>query len=153
MTSRDARCVSLKQLSYKFEEKIRRGSGIRIRPGEGRWSYDAYQKQWFGGAYRTIQKTLHGRYAPMTDEHKKSCSDLIWRELPILTVDRFDDAVGDIIDHISDNFKVSVGHAQKLVSILAKYAFVVYQLNSSSLPEVWREFVRLNQCRLLVPYR
>lgn len=134
---------SLKELSLQFENRIRTRNRIRIRPPG--------QREWFNGAYSTIRMALwHAQ--PMPLAQRDSCSEILWRELPAIDdPDNFDSAVKRIILKISEANGITIGCAQKLVSILGKYAFVVYQLDPSCLPKEWCSFVKLNAKKLLVP--
>ena len=135
--------MSLKQLSMRFEERIRDRNRIWIRPPN--------RLEWFRGAYSTIQRVLRNGFVPLNDDQKEICSQFLWAELPRLHPANFDAGARDIMENIRTDYGLSIGHAQKLISIFCKYAFVVYHIDTTALTKDWREFIQSTQRQLLVP--
>ncbi len=109
------------------------------------------QNSWFTGAYSTISRTLCGDYKPLSAHEKASCQSLLMKTLPGLIDCSFDSALQDLIKKVSSEYKLSIGHSQKLVGILSKYAFTVYRAYPDQLPENWRKFAEKNALILPVP--
>jgi hypothetical protein len=106
---------------------------------------------WFGGAYSTICRTLHHGFSPFTDAQIDDCSKILSRELPALTADSFDASLRNLVKDISNRFSVSIGHAQKLISIIIKYAYASHLANNAALPREWSTLIQSSEFLLPVP--
>jgi hypothetical protein len=132
-----------KALSEKFIHQICGANRIKLRPFS--------EKRWFSGAYSTIQRTLSKGFKPLNSENREACRKQLFEGLKTLTPDNFDEEMKSLIGALSKNFKISVGHAQKLVSILLKYAFVTIQCDDKSVPDEIAKLVASSADRFPVP--
>jgi hypothetical protein len=133
----------LKQLATNFIDQLKARNKVDLLP----WD----KRRWFRGAYSTIQRTLRGGFSPLSTKQKCDCADLLSREIPALAGREFDLKLKSLVHRTADEFKLSVGHAQKLISILTKYATACHMHSSLSVPEGWRSLVDSNFDHLPVP--
>jgi len=116
------------------------------------------EQAWFMSAYYTFQRTLWGVFSPLTDDQKNRARDLVFRQLPHLENDsvQFKKAWSALLQRLitlsqqpNGSNGISLGHAQKLVSIILKYAYVADRLEKSDLPTSLRMMVQ--NCRKHLP--
>jgi hypothetical protein len=107
------------------------------------------EQEWFRGAYSTIQMPFHGNSLDCKD--KKECAKVLTKSLLSLKKKTFDKEVSSLITKLSNRFHISIGEAQKIVSIFCKYAFCVFHTEPEELPEKWVSFVKRHQNNFLVP--
>lgn len=125
-------------------------SGLR------RFDHDA----WFTDAYFTIQRTLHHGYVPLSPTQKTKLRDLLFAKLPELKARDFDIQWENLLRSVirlsgaNGRGSLSFGHAQKIASIIVKYAYVAWALADKkdfSLPQRWNEMIERCQARLPIP--
>lgn len=140
---------SLASLSNDFIKQLNSINKITIIPQN--------KTDWFGGAYSTIKRTLRKvpsdsyPYSTLSPDAQKACADNLWRAIPRIPSMDFDAKMGELIKNISARYALSVGHSQKLISILCKYAFASYNTDKTSLDIEWARFASENSESLLVP--
>jgi hypothetical protein len=139
---KDLRRKELVKLCQRFLEQVRERNRIQLVP----FSID----RWFRGAYSTIQRTLKGPYEPISQNDKRRCANLLVNNLTT-PADEFDRRLEKLLSDLAKEFSISYGHAQKLVSIMGKYAFVVYYAQPACLPKEWKSLVEAHQSLLPVP--
>ena len=133
----------LEHTSIRFIEQIRKGNRIKLVPFD--------EKEWFRGAYSTLQRTLRDGYKPLSSAQKESCREFCIQRLLRLKSASFDKCLEQLIKDLSSQYSISIGHSQKLLSIITKYAFAVYHGFPQKLPVKWSEFVASNKRSLPVP--
>jgi len=106
---------------------------------------------WFRGAYATIQRTLRDGFAPLSIDEKKRCSEMLFSGIAGLGVCSFDQELRQLIVETAREFSLSIGHAQKLLSILCKYALASYLVDPLRLPPRWGELMTNHEMRLPIP--
>jgi len=131
-----ARCM-------RFIEQIKLRNKITLIP--------YCEEKWFQGAYSTIQRTLRDSYKPLSANQKVLCGDIAIGGICNLKAGSFDDECRNLINLISRKFHLSIGHAQKLISILMKYAFCVYHTKPNELPGKWQRIAQDCKGQLLAP--
>ena len=133
----------VKSLFEDFAIRLKRSNKIKLLP----FSED----EWFRGAYSTIQRTLHHGFAPLSDNDWKNCRNHLFLEIPKLSGENFDDALKKLIILTAQKFKISIGHSQKLISILTKYAVTYYHCSNGQLPDNWKALIDDHLEELPVP--
>lgn len=126
-----------------FIIQLKRRNKITLLPWE--------QDRWFRGSYSTIQRTLRNGFSPLSDDQKTKCAELLFSELQKLKSDGFDKGIESLILRISSDFSLSVGHAQKLVSITTKYAAACNARSDGGMPDALKSMVKSNYDLLPVP--
>lgn len=107
------------------------------------------ESEWVRGTYSTIQTPFRGN--PLDSKGKKECAEVLTKGLLSLKKRTFDKEVSSLITKLSESFDISIGQAQKIVSIFCKYAFCVLHANPEELPEKWVSLVKKHQDNFLVP--
>jgi len=143
LNTRFLNSMSLKSLSNIFIKKIQRDNRICLIPFS--------ESEWFRGAYSTIQRTLHDGYIPLESQQKEACQRYVNMGLLALRAHDFDCGLKQLILGIAKNYHLSIGHSQKLVSILSKYAFCVYYADRNCIPKDWSKFIESCETKLPVP--
>lgn len=131
------------QLFTAFIDQLKIRNRINIVPFD--------KRRWFRGAYSTIQRTLRDGFSPLSKEGKDACADMLFKEIPRLSGKGFDANLQSLILKTAAEFKVSIGHAQKLISILIKYAAACAVSSKGQLPEDWKSLVQSEAERLPLP--
>jgi len=127
----------------EFIHKIKENNHILLTP--------FCEQEWFRGAYSTIQRTLHGAYRPLDVKAKNECSRFLTEGLLSIGKNTFDNEFKELILKLSKDFKISIGHSQKITSIFAKYVFCVFHARCEELPQKWIEFAKKHITNLPVP--
>lgn len=109
------------------------------------------RQEWFRGAYSTIQRTLRDNFSPLSEANKSKCADMLFQEIPRLSGQDFDQKLKSLILKTAQDFNVSIGHSQKLISILTKYAVACHRNFEAQIPEDWKSFAQSEFGRLPVP--
>lgn len=109
------------------------------------------RQEWFRGAYSTIQRTLRDNFPPLSEANKSKCADMLFQEIPRLSGQDFDQKLKSLILKTAKDFNVSIGHAQKLISILTKYAAACHRHPDAQMPEDWKSFAQSEFGRMPVP--
>lgn len=132
------------QLGREFLDRLKkRKPPIVLVPfNEGRW---------FQGAYSTIQRTLRDGFDRLSDAQKDECSARLFKGIPMLGAQSFDQELRQLVLGLAEDFSLSVGHSQKLVSILCKYSFAVHIGCSSQVPLRLGELVTQHEFEIPVP--
>jgi hypothetical protein len=134
---------TMEQLYNAFIEQLKARNRIHLLPFN--------KQQWFRGAYSTIQRTLRDGFSPLVEEDKKVCADLLFMQIPRLSGQHFDANLQNLILKTAQDFNVSIGHAQKLISILTKYAAACHLHPGAQMPDDWKSFAQSEFGRLPVP--
>jgi hypothetical protein len=135
--------VDLKALSNEFIRQIHEGSCISLTP--------FCENCWFAGAYSTIRRTLHTDFEPLSAENLTACRELLFLKLKQLKPDDFDAGIKELIEAVADKFGLSIGHGQKLASILLKYAFAAAKSGGAGLPNELSRLVSSTSALFPVP--
>mgnify|MGYP006983099165 CR=1 FL=1 len=135
--------ISIAALGEKFVHQLLKRNRIRLLPFD--------RREWFRGAYSTIQRTLRNEFRPLSAEQKMQCVETIFSRIAALRAEQFDADLQALLVELSTEYAISLGHAQKLVSILIKYTFVCCEMREAHVPEPLRVFVQTNKARLPVP--
>ncbi|GEM_PF-1259778 len=106
---------------------------------------------WFIKAYSTIQRTLCDGISPLSIEQKEQCKNMLFTAIPAIGITNFDQNLKSLILNTSNNFSLTIGQAQKLVSILCKYAFTYHLSAPSTLPPEWSNLVKNSGSQIPVP--
>lgn len=130
---------TIEQLFTDFINQLKLRNRISLQPFD--------QQKWFQGAYSTIQRTLRKEFKPLSRDEKATCAKLLFSEIPLLSGQNFDVNLKNLILQIATEFNVSIGHAQKLISILAKYAAACH----GEIPQDWKSLIHSEFERLPVP--
>lgn len=109
------------------------------------------RQEWFRGAYSTIQRTLRDNFSPLNEAKKSECANLLFQKIPRLSGQDFDQKLKSLIRETAKDFKVSIGHSQKLISILTKYAAACHRHSEAKMPKDWKSFAQSEFGRLPVP--
>lgn len=139
----DPKTATHKQLGEHFIIQIANRNRIVLSPFD--------KAHWFSGSYSTIQRTLRNGFSPLTDKQKTNCAKLLFCNIPALRVGEFDKKLRDLVEQVAHDYCLSKGHAQKLVSILCKYAVAVHFAKLVDLPCDWQNLVSTHAERLPVP--
>jgi hypothetical protein len=131
------------ELFAAFIRQLKERNRIQLLPFD--------QQTWFLGAYSTIQRTLRNCFSPLTDLQKAECADFLFRQIVRLPGKNFDSKLQKLILQTAKDFKVSIGHAQKLISILTKYAAACHGRPAGKVPEDWKALAQSEFERLPVP--
>lgn len=126
-----------------FIEQLKARNKIKLLPFN--------MERWFSGSYSTIQRTLRGSFSPLSNADKSKCADILFREIPRLSGKNYDSKLKFLILNTAKDFNLSIGHAQKLVSILTKYAAACYNYPDARVPEDWKSFAQFEFGNLPVP--
>lgn len=140
--------------AIRGESKNKRGEATYKGPDIGLFD----EQTWFTGAYYTFQRTLWGEFSPLTEDQKKRAQEVVFKQLPRLESDpaQFKKAWSALLQRLialsnqpNGSHGISLGHAQKLVSIIVKYAYVAEQLDNPKLPKDLGMMVQ--SCRNVLP--
>jgi len=94
---------------------------------------------------------LHTDYSPLSDDQKKSCRMELFSRISGLVLSNSGEELDKMITHFSSKYKISIGHSQKLISIIIKYAYVANHIKCDDVPKDVKEFVSNNICHLPIP--
>lgn len=133
----------IEQLFADFLSQLREKNRIKLVPFD--------EQRWFRGAYSTIQRTLRDEFKPLTEDSKVSCASVLFKDIPKLKGNVFDQNLKDLILKTAKDFNVSIGHAQKLISVLTKYAAACHHHSDSQVPDDWKKLVQSKLGRFPVP--
>jgi hypothetical protein len=134
---------TIEQLFAAFTAQLKARNRISLLPFN--------RQEWFRGAYSTIQRTLRGNFSPLIEEDKRKCAGLLFREIPLLSGRDYDQKLKSLILKTAQDFKVSIGHSQKLISILTKYSAACHQHPKAQMPDDWKSLAQTEFGRLPVP--
>jgi hypothetical protein len=134
---------TLEQLHNAFIEQLKARNRIHLLPFD--------KQHWFLGSYSTIQRTLRDGFSPLSIAEKDACADLLFSEVPRISEVDFDSKLKELVLRVAQDFKVSIGHAQKLISILMKYAAACCGHADAHLPDDWKSFAQSESGRMPVP--
>ena len=134
---------TMEQLYNAFIEQLKARNRIHLLPFN--------KQQWFRGSYSTIQRTLRGSFSPLSETEKDACANLLFTEVPRISGENFDSKLKALILKTAKDFNVSIGHAQKLISILTKYAAACHRHPAAQMPKDWKSFAQSELGRLPVP--
>lgn len=130
-------------LCSRFIQQLEERNRIKLLP----WD----EARWFRGAYSTVQRTLRGDFSPLTRPQKSSLTELLFGEIPRIAGRNFDKRLKHLIERLVPEFSISIGHAQKLISILLKYAVVCHHCHPGSIPNAWTNLIEAHVGHLPVP--
>ena len=133
----------MNELTRTFIARIAERNKIKLIPFD--------ENSWFRGAYSTISRTLHGAYNPLDVKGRFLCQAFLMQTLPGLVGCNFDLELKALLTKISSDCRISIGHSQKLVGIVSKYAFTVSRVYPKDLPNNWKQYVDKNASLLPVP--
>lgn len=137
---KDQECV--RGLGESFIAQIAERNRIHLLPFK--------RPLWFAAAYSTMQRTLRGEFTPLLPEQKNRLEERLFSQL--LDGRRLSlDSIGREIGEISSEYGISVGHAQKVVGMLSKYAYATAHVAPHELPANLLQFVEWNIDDLPVP--
>ena len=135
--------ATIHELCISFEQRILTRNRIRLCPFN--------ERKWFNGAYSTIQRTLHTDYSPLSDDQKISCLEELFSHIFQLPLCNSGQKLDAMITQFSSKYRISIGHSQKLISIIIKYAYVANHIECIGVPKDVKEFVSNNICHLPIP--
>jgi hypothetical protein len=141
--SANNKSAGLRQLAEDFIRQIYEGGCISVIP--------FCQNCWFSGAYSTIRRTLHGEFDSLKGQTLSECRDALFEGIANLGTGEFDPRLRTLIETVASDFGISIGHGQKLVSILLKYAFAATVLDDPNTPKPIGNVVLHHRSNLPVP--